>query len=554
MPKLTIPTKNNLDINRGAISLKVSDFVPENKMHLITIGDLRIDINNNLENYQLETTLGDQEIETLTFDQENIELLISWEENVMWITLYSQDLFPQFFGQTLYFQKENIFNDYISLYEKDYFNGVYQSLDIYSQAFKNNQESIFELSSFKEMTQKSFSADFSQPISYKQDVVIEDTFAPRDGSPILVSDDKGPMHRQFLFNEETGEYSNTVTEYFVYRGQDYENMSYGNIETSVKPIVLFDDEPQFYEEDYHLEGQSLFFNFTNEVKEYFYGKNFTVTYQLERSYNIEFNESVPHDGFRVNLTNIKATKEGEYFNSTEQVKLLREGNLFEDKYLAKEIELNPLLNPQVQGFMYIDKSVQNTQSFLISASSQYLNGNGIDGASIMIEAIDEEGNEVLSPYLSVQIMNDKGEILTDFGKIEPLIGYQSLKSRNTSGRAYYQFIAPILTEEIAYTHRLFVIAYDRKTGVGAQYPLYIQSVLPHQAVSRQSETNNYLQLPFEYFARYFERELPENHPLSIFDKNRNNQLDRSDLEYFQERANDSDLMSSITQELLAIES
>ena len=557
MPKITIPTKNNLDPERGTIILSISDFIKEENMHLLTLGNMNLYLDAGEDTHLLKLNKNTEQLSTLEFSIKEIDVIFSWEDNQVWLSLYSKDLLPEVIGSIEPINRKVTFNNILSLVEDKHFNGVYQRLSIYSQPFESLELGPFNLEVFEESTEKLFEADFTQATHYERAVVLEDTFAPTDGSPIIVSDDEGVMERQFFFDEKTGEYGRSVTEYFVYLNQEYEILSYENVELDHKPLLKATidgiETLLYYKEDFDISNGRLVFLFSNETKEAFYGAECEITYQISRSYNIDFNEDVPHDGFRVNLTNLKATKYGEVYNSTEDVRILKEGNRFENEYLAREIELNPLVNPQVQGFMYIDTSQQFTQAFRIRASSQYLNGNGVDSASVIIEAIDEEGNEVLSPYLSVAIMDDKGDITTAFGNIEPIIGQQSLKARNTSGRAYYQFKAPVLIDTARVTHKIYIIAVDRKTGVGAQYPIFIQSVQEIQTIQATNKTNENIEIPFEYFARMFERPLPENHPLIIFDQNENKQLDRKDFQYFKKQIQEKDLMSSLTEELLELE-
>lgn len=553
MPKLTIPTKNNLHEERGSIVLTVSDFEEESSMHLLTIGNIQIYLTANVEKNELNLNNMEEVLGSIEFEKEEIDIVLSWERDSVWLSLYSKDLLPEVLGVIEPLERKPVFNEVLSLFEDKYFNGVYQKISIYSQPFDRGDIGPFNLEVFEESTEQLFHADFTQATHYDRSVILEDTFAPRNGSPILVSDDEGLMERHFFFDEKTGSYSDSVTEEFIYLRQPYERISYKNVELDYKPLIeaYGDDGLDFlyYGEDFYINDGQIIFNLSNEFQDYYFGCEFKIVYQISRSYNIEFNEDVPHDGYRINLTNLKVSKDGELYNSTENIRVLKEGNRFEDEYLAKEIELNPLVNPQVQGFMYIDTSEQFTQAFRIRTSSQYLNGNGVDSASIMIEAIDEEGNEVLSPYLSVVVMNDKGDITSGFGDIEPVIGRQSAKARNTSGRAYYQFNAPVLTSDVRMTHKVYIVALDRKTGIGAQYPIFIQSVRENQVIPNNRQSMAEAEIPFEYFARYFEREIPNGHPIGKLDNNKNQLLDTHDLELFKESLEEINF-SELTKELL----
>lgn len=554
MAKTTIPTKNNIDFEQGALLLSVSDFKDSESMHLITLGEVHIQMKVSAEETSLSLVEGETVLSSIEVSNEPLDILINWEDKKVWLNVFTQDVIPTYIGATEKVEISNLFNEYISLFEGVFFNGVYESITSYGNTLNQSELSAFSLEVFKETTEVLFVADFSQPTHYQKNVVIEDTFAPIDGSPILLSDDKGPLQRQYFFDEITSEYKNEVVETFTYSGEKKKLLAYENIEPTFKIKVAFQNPEKdvfFTGDKVGLDGQYLLLNLTNEDIEVLYGYDYKVTYQLERSYNVEFNEDVPHDGFKINLVNMKPEIDGQgHYSSTENVRMIREGNRFEQQYLAKEIELNPLINPQVQGFMYIDKDPQETNAFRISISSQYLVGNGVDTASVMVEAIDSEGNEVLSPYLSVYLMDSYGKTGSGFGSIEPVIGYASMKARNTSGRAYYELRAPILTDDKVATHKIFVVAHDRKTGVSAQYPMYIRSTTSEQVIQTTTENKNYLNVPFEYFSRYFDRDIRENETLRVFDVNKNGRLDREDLKEFSRVMQDRSTAMAITEKLL----
>lgn len=545
MAKTTIPVNKNINKEQGAIVLSITDITKEKNMHLITLGKISVVINFDESKEQISIIKNKQKVASVDIHKDNLDIVINWSNGEVWLNVYTQELLPRYLGSTNTIQEENIFGNNLSLFEDNYFNGTYQSLTSYSNYMEKEDLSAFSLEVFKESTEVLFMADFTKPTHYEKNIILEDTFAPKDGSPILLSDDKGPLYRQYFFDQETAEYQNEVVERFLFKGEKKRSLAYENIEPSYKTKVQFYNPDKDYyivgEGKVSIDGQELLFNLSSEDVDVSYGYEYEITYQLERSYNIEFNEDVPHDGFRVNLVNMKAEKDSSnYYSSTKNIEMTREGNPFEEEYLAKEIELNPLINPQVQGFMYIDNKPQKTNAFRISASSQYIVGNGIDTASIMVEAIDDEGNEVLSPYLTMFLMDNEGDVSKGFGSIEPIIGYNSMKARNTSGRAYYRFTAPILLDDKKTTYKIFIVALDRKSGISAQYPIYIQTVNEEQIFEISTESNTDLNIPFEYFARYFEKDLTINNPMIELDFNKNGRLDRQDLnqfiEYFKENS------------------
>ena len=57
-------------------------------------------------------------------------------------------------------------------------------------------------------------------------------------------------------------------------------------------------------------------------------------------------------------------------------------------------------------------------------------------------------------------------------------------------------------------------------------------------------------MPFEYIARYYERTLPNNHPLSVYDKDKDGYISREDWLYFKSQLQDTTTLQSVFQSLI----
>ena len=90
--------------------------------------------------------------------------------------------------------------DLIQLAVEPYWTGSYQGLRIYSLDFLFNEANWFTLEEFITEAPLLFHADYTSPMHYMKEPIVETTMAPKDQSPILVENSKGPMTRQYFFN------------------------------------------------------------------------------------------------------------------------------------------------------------------------------------------------------------------------------------------------------------------------------------------------------------------------------------------------------------------
>lgn len=536
MPTVTIPSTN---INResGTLLLKVTNTVtPTEKETLLSVGPYILFFENRTLVLSSDTknTHKTLSLSALPFPG-TATIIWSWiKENHRLITVsQAGEVTEQLFENTALSERF----DTIQLANKPFWKGSYQELRIFASDLLYENISDYDLKKFQENEETLFHADYRIPTHYKKEPVVETTMAPRDQSPIILEDSQGAMNRQYFFDTETGEYQSRNTETFIYAGEDILHLSYGNLDPDFNLIVKFYDGETF--QAYHtsktlpegalmtFDDNQLFLRLSYEQKEKWYGEEVSVTYQVARSYIVEYNEDVAHDSLRVKLVNHK----------DKELTLTQEGNRFSNQRLTKEIELNPLVNARHTGFIYIDKEEQYAQAFRLNASSNYINANGFDTADFMVEAIDAEGNEVLSPYIDVFLMNEQGKQTDELGEITPVISYDTLKARNSAGRCYFEYHAPLITQkDNPYTQRVFAVAYDRRTGIGAQFPLIIRPSESDKTsvgkLSIKKQTAREATLPFEYMARYFERKLSKDSPVNALDFDGDGVITRNDLDIF----------------------
>lgn len=550
MATVTIPTQHNINRNSGAILLRVSkpDLTQEKEI-LLSIGDFSLSYEEGF--LYLNGQSGQLNLATALFPGQS-EILWTWIENNHRLVVKKDD---ETLLDSARHESGGIggqFGPVITLSNTPKFTGAYKEVITYTKDFLYGEASQYGLARFMATGEVLFQADFSEAKHYKTNPMIETTFAPTDGSPILVRDDKGLLKRQYFFNRDTGEYTDTHTEEFIYKGEDKLALAYGGLNPRFKTIVSFENTDTFvvgYDkkpgDKIRIVEDALLFDFSEEEINQYYDQKLSITYQLERSYNVEYNDDTAHDSLRIQLND----------HQDMPLEVIQEGNRFSDSKLGREIDLNPLVNPRHTGFMYIDKEKQETQAFRLSVSNPFVLADGLDTADFIVEAIDIEGNEVLSPYIDVFLMTEKGQQTDAYGSLHPVINFDTMKARNMAGRCYYQYQSPVITQDdYPLTQRIFVVAVDRLNGIGTQVPLYIRPV-PSQlnSTGRKRSVPESAGIVFEYVARLFERELPAGHPLEALDRDQDGVLSRQDFLYFEAEKYNHALMQEIHAGLKELE-
>lgn len=385
-----------------------------------------------------------------------------------------------------------------------------------------------------------FRRDFRESdVRYTTRPFMEATPAPNNESPILVKDAAGYLDQQFFFNLENGKYETHNTEIFTLADKNYFNLSYPNIEI----LSLTINGEQF--NNYYFNNQRVYLMLEGWQHEYWLGKQIEVTYKVRRGYFVEWNEEAAYDSYLVKLTD----------TDNREISIVQEGNRSHSVKLATEIDLNPMVSPQHTGFIYLDKEPQVGQAFRLSVSSNYLSMDGMDSADFIVELIDKHGNEVLSPQIDVFIMDEKNAKQSDYGSLSPIINYDTMQARNRAGRLYFRYRAPKLSSKLPYKEKLFLVAYDRQTGLGAHLPVHLKLpfyVGPNQVSYQYAQEGlPEASLPFEYFARFYEKELPAEHPLSALDVDQDGYLSYIDWLNFESNIHNSALLQTLTQALKA---
>lgn len=331
-------------------------------------------------------------------------------------------------------------------------------------------------------------ATFNNAIGNFDRSIVEVAGIPEYGSPVLIEKADGEMMRKVsFFDIKTGEYRTYNTEAVLFDSdKEYLELSYTDKEIDLEtfsiqvrdnqgvrwgdPHTLIANRLHLTIDDgerEHIDGQHFHGELTRKALE---GKYLYVTYQLKDSYTVDFNIGVP-DAFRVSMGDHDGT----------DVTVAYEGNRHTDDKLITMVDLNPMMNPNHQGFLYITKNVEKVTTFRASASPETLAANGATNSLVSIEPLDGNGNYI--GHLSLEVSAERGVVV-------PVYDRNSVKLRDMAGRYLYRYYAPILS--IEQTGKLEVRdsinVMDTETGIGVQLPIRLKSMTTIMHKKKKGDT------------------------------------------------------------------
>src|SRR5574344_2044118 len=550
--------KNILPETEGTLVLLFScNPLPLSEMKLLTLSNIEIYLKEAITIKSNNVLIPYLNSATLPLANGYNSLTITYQDNKIKFILVNQ--------KGYYVAEASGFATGGSLQFSDTFNGSYVTMQTNTETLiaKTNTELLNLAKTYKtnhftnilsETTINEIQHPFTQDLNHTNDIFyrnfrenniryekkpwLEVPNSPVDDSPILVKVNDKYLTRQYSFDFETAQLKSTIKEEFLLDGLLMFELSYENVDTSY-PIIIYAEEELL--QNYKFENGNLFLYLEEWEHDLFYGKKITVEYYLQDAYFVEYNEDTAEYSYKIKTTN----------HNNGPIEVIQEGNSTSPVKLATELELNPIVNPHHTGFIYIDKEKQTVKDFRINISSQYLVMDGVDSDDIIIEAIDQYGNEVLSPYLDVYLTDRYNSVQTNYGVISPIINYDTMRARNAAGRLYFKYRAPLFKPTTIFKDELFLNVVDRQTKLGSQAVIRLKA-----PIGNVSTNNSYLKdtpteasLPFEYFARYYEKTLPAESPLNLFDKNKDGILTYDDWLYFKESISNKILMQSITNDL-----
>lgn len=339
----------------------------------------------------------------------------------------------------------------------DVFNGFIDDLIIFSKSIDSDKinEILYSSEPIPNRQDMSLRATFNYAIGNFNQSVIEMSPAPLYGSPVIARKADGTiMEKVSFYDKTTGEFKTYNTEKHIYDGRsDYLRVGYKEVDMTSFQISVRDKDGALVGDPYTVSNNRIYLTLTSEEKKDLRGTALYVTYQPENPYTVDFNIGQP-DSFRVTLGK----------HDGQAVTVDYEGNRYSDEKLATMIELNPMLNPNHEGFMYIVQSSNMVSMFRGKSSPTDLPADGVSESVVTIEPLDNNGNF---------ISHAKLRVTAKYGSIVPNYDEGSIRLRETAGRYLYRYRAPLryFADEQVPEIIDSIDVLDTVTGLGIQIPV-----------------------------------------------------------------------------------
>lgn len=458
---LTFPTKDSIQPGDGTISMWINprtdyDKSPTTRYMLFQYGDPINGINICGIGNQLSIQHGGT---SLTVNNALVgkdgwrNIILTWD--AFFVRLYIDGVEHKTKAIDLFRQeaeKINVGFDSFGAYNN--FNGLIDDLIIYKTAIEAHEvEEIVEAAEpVEDSGEMTFRATFNHAIGNFNEAYIEIPNAPEYGSPILAQKESGePLRKVSFLDYDTGEYVTWNKQDVAYYGEDYVQVHFNDLDTTSFKVNVTDSKGNNVGEPYNVVGKRVYMTLTEEEKAIYKGRTLTVLYQLDDSYTVDFNTAAA-DSFRVNI----AKHDGQ------KVNVIYEGNRFSQEKLAEMIEMNPMLNPNHQGFLYVTETNEPIVSFIVKLTPSDLTADGISESLIIVEPVDGNGNHVCEAKLTVS---------AEHGMVYPHLEMESVRLRQIAGRYIYRYVAPRKTSSVKGEVQNLIDSIkiiDEATGVGVE--------------------------------------------------------------------------------------
>lgn len=496
--ELSFPTKNNL-YESGSILLSL-ELATTSKVEVFRCADMVVELNGGRAYFRA----GGQIASTGIVEGRDVIVLASYDESGLEVTLTTEngESTGRFDGEvTVTLAPEMWLSS-----ESFPLVGAFKEIVLWKRRLDTSTLSVTT-----EPMARSFQSDFNDTISSKEKSFVEGTLAPVDGSPLLVEDEEGALNRVNFFDFETAEYRTYNEEYIVYDGvSDFVVVSYDGLDEENFKVQVYDGDVLIGEAK-GVSGRKIDLELTDEEKRRLLGKELMVRYQVERSYVVDYQRAAL-DSYRIYLTKHQGL----------ELSVTQEGDRNGRFRLSKEVELNPMQNIQSEGFLYVSDKEQVVKGLRVFVTPTALVADGSSTATVVVEPIDDEGNEVVGASLLLR---------TDRGVIEPIVSERQAKARVTGGRYMYLYHAPYYKDGGDGRSRYADIeVLDRKSGIGQKVRL------PLKPTSRELRAAEVIveedtQVVFEYMSKCFKRMDAPSEWVEILDQNGDGRIDQEEVEW-----------------------
>lgn len=457
---VTYPSKNNIVESVGAISMWINPLANNKAATLFEYGESSY-ISLSYTGTDFNFVYGESLLSyTVALPKDTwCHVVASWRSDVL--KLYIDGVKTEINGLYEFSGRSDIIRIGHSKSELDIdtFNGVIDDVIIFSKDVDDEYVAgiIASTDAIPTDDQMILRATFDYAIGNFNRSIIEMSPAPNYGAPVIVEKEDGTIMRKVsFFDKYTGEYMTHNEEEVIYDGvSDYVTVAYDDLDETSFKISIRDYVGALQGDPYTVKGNRVYLTLTAEQKKSLKGRRLWVTYQPENAYTVDFNINQP-DSFRTTI--------GKY--DGQPLTVTYEGNRFANEKLGEMVELNPLLNPNHQGFLYVTKNTELTSVFRVKATPSDLPADGVAEAIVVIEPLDSNGNF---------ISNAKLEVVTEMSDSSIIPNYDpgSIMVRERAGRYLYRYRVPLMyfSDHEAKQATDYINIRDKKSGIGVQIPI-----------------------------------------------------------------------------------
>lgn len=375
-------------------------------------------------------------------------------------------------------------------------------------------------------------ATFNKAIAGKGVSWFELPVAPMDGSPVLVEKHDGTnMKKVSFFDLDTGKYRTYNEELFVYDGKsDFVEVSFDNLNEEFFDLMIRTEEGEKIGAPYVIDGKRIWFSLAPSEKEIHNRAPLYVRYQINDAYTVDYNIEAP-DGYRIDFSK----------HDGQEKTVFQEGNRYAEPYkLAAMIEMNPIMNQNHEGFLYVTNNVHEISSFKVTVTPEHLPADGGSMSMVLIEPVDKDGNFVPIANLDVEVQN---------GSISRVTTVEAAEAQKRSGMYAYQYYPPFIPRSNSIRNveeKLWIV--DKDTGIGMQYTFLLRPMpKPHLVPLKEdsAELAKNRSYVFNYLIMYEGMDEEKDPALfDILDLNKDGKITWEDIQYLETGAIDN-LMSGI---------
>jgi hypothetical protein len=364
-------------------------------------------------------------------------------------------------------------------------------------------------------------ATFKKAIAGKGVSWFEIPVAPFDSSPILVEKKDGTnMKKISFFDLDTGKYRTYNEELFLYDGNsDYVEVAFDNLNEDFFDLMIRTESGEKIGAPYVIDGKRIWFSLAPTEKDIHNRSPLYVRYQINDSYTVDYNIEAP-DGYRIDFSK----------HDGQEKTVFQEGNRYAEPYkLATMIEMNPIMNQNHEGFLYVTKNVHEVSSFKITVTPEHVPADGGSMSMVLIEPVDKDGN-----YVPVANLN----VSAQHGAIHRIVSTEAGEAQKRSGIYIYQYYPPFFSRTNSprnIEETLWII--DEDTNIGMQYNFLLRPMSAAHPVpftednARVSGNRAYI---FNYLLMYEGMKEEEDTVLfNIIDLNKDGKITWEDIEYLE---------------------